>query len=137
VYFANAMDALFYHYGFPDLGRVLANAARYALGSAHDLEVDAPEFVDISLRVQARRKLVHLINFPVAKQLNTGWRHAGRTQVPVADIAVRIKLAAGERVREARLASSEQLLAATQRGEWTCVTVPRLEDHEIVVFELE
>src|SRR3954471_8557035 len=29
VYFANAMDALFYRYGFPDLGRVLGNAVRH------------------------------------------------------------------------------------------------------------
>jgi hypothetical protein len=28
VYFANTMEALYYHYGFPDLGRVLANADR-------------------------------------------------------------------------------------------------------------
>ncbi len=79
------------------------------------LEVDAPEFVDISLRVQPRRKLVHLINFPVGKQLNTGWRHAGRTIVPVPDIAVRVKLAAGERVRAARVASTENAIAVRTR----------------------
>ena len=136
VYFANPMDALFYRYGFPDLGRVLANAVRHALGDALDLEVDAPDFVDIAWRVQPRRRLVHLINFPVAKQLNTGWRHAGRTLVPVHDIALRIKLAPGERVREVRVASSESPLAVAQAGAWTCVTVPRLDDHEIVIFEL-
>jgi hypothetical protein len=136
VYFANPMDALFYHFGFPDLGRVLANAVLYALGDAHDCEVDAPEFVDVSLRVQAKRKLVHLINFPVGKQLNTGWRHAGRTIVPLRDIPVRIKLADGERVREVRIATTEGVIAVTQEGEWACVTVPELDDHEIVIFEL-
>lgn len=136
VYFANAMDALFYHYGFPDLGRVLANAVRHALGDAHNFEVDAPEFVDVALNVQPRRKLVHLINFPVGKHLNTGWRHAGRTIVPLSNVAVRVKLAAGEKVREVRVASSEAAIACVEKGGWACVTVPALADHEIIIFEL-
>jgi hypothetical protein len=136
VYFANPMDALFYKYGFPDLGRVLANAVRHALGDAQDFVTDAPEFVDIALNVQPRRKLVHLINFPIGKQLSTGWRHAGRTIVPLTGIALRVKLAAGERVREARVASSEKVIACVQDGEWACVTVPALVDHEIIIFEL-
>ena len=136
VYFANAMDALFYRYGFPDLGLVLANAVRHALGDAADFAVDAPEFVDIALRVQAGRKLVHLINFPVGKHLNTGWRHAGRTIVPLRDIPLRIKLAAHERVREVRTASNEIIIPHTQDGAWIRVTVPALDDHEIVIFKL-
>ena len=136
VYFANAMDALFYKYGFPDLGRVLANAVRHALGDAQDFAIDAPEFVDIALNVQSRRKLVHLINFPVAKQMSTGWRHAGRTIVPLSGIPLRVKLAAGERVREVRVASTETVIACEQDGAWACVTVPALDDHEIIIFEL-
>jgi hypothetical protein len=136
VYFANAMDALFYKYGFPDLGRVLANAVRHALGDAHNLEVDAPEFVDVTLNVQLQRMLVHLINFPVAKQLSTGWRHAGRTIVPLSGIPVRVKLDAGAQVREVRVASSEQVIACVRKGDWAHVTVPALNDHEIIIFEL-
>jgi|KBSMisStaDraftv2_1062788.scaffolds.fasta_scaffold06770_3 hypothetical protein len=136
VYFANPMDALFYRYGFPDLGRVLANAVRYALGDNAVIEVDAPEFVDISFMVQRQRRLVHLINFPVAKQLNTGWRHAGRTLVPVDGIVVRLKLSPHERLREVRIASTEDTLASIELNGWIAVTVPRLNDHDIVVFEL-
>ena len=136
VYFANPMDALFYHYGFPDLGRVLANAVRHALGDALEVAVDAPDFVDVAWRAQPGRRLLHLINFPVGKQLNTGWRHAGRTSVPVSNIAVSVKLAAGARLREVRVASSETVLAVTQSGDWASVMVPRLDDHEIVIFEL-
>ena len=136
VYFANAMDALFYHYGFPDLARVLANAVCHALGDAQEVEVEAPDFVDIAWRTQAGRRLLHLINFPAGKALNTGWRHAGRTCVPLRDIAVRVKLPAGARLTEARLASNESVLAITRDGDWAGVTVPRLDDHEIVIFEL-
>ena len=130
------MDALFYHYGFPDLGLILANAVRYGLGDADVLFVEAPDFVDVTLRAQASRRLVHLINFPVAKPLSTGWRHPGRTMVPLHEIVVGYRLAPGEQVREARLASNEQTLAVTLRDGRACVSVPRLDDHEIVIFEL-
>jgi len=136
VYLANTMDALFYHYGFPDLGLILANAVRYGLGDADVLFVEAPDFVDVTLRAQASRRLVHLINFPVAKPLSTGWRHPGRTMVPLHEIVVGYRLAPGEQVREARLASNEQTLAVTLRDGRACVSVPRLDDHEIVIFEL-
>ena len=112
VYFCNQMELLFYRYGFPDLGRVLANAVRWTLNEPASIEVDAPDFVEATLMVQPRRKLVHLVNFPVGKPVNTGWRQIGRNLVPVRDIAVTIALRDGERVREARLATTEQVLAS-------------------------
>lgn len=136
VYFCNQMELLFYRYGFPDLGRVLANAVRWTLNERPSIEIDAPDFVDATLMVQPRRKLVHLVNFPVGKPVNTGWRQIGRNLVPVRDIAVTIALRDGERVREARLATTEQVLAVEQKVGSAHVIVPRLDDHEIVVFEL-
>lgn len=137
VYFANQMEALFYRYGFADLGRLLANAVRYALGEPDALRVEAPDFVDVTLMGQPRRRLVHLVNLPVDKPLNAGWRHPGRNLVEVRDIRVQLRLRAGERVREARLATNETALVHATDGAWVAVTVPRLADHEIVVFEIE
>ncbi|MGE5522181.1 MAG: beta-galactosidase trimerization domain-containing protein [Rhodospirillaceae bacterium] len=136
VYFCNQPELLFYRYGFPDLGRVLANAVRWALGEAAVIDVDAPDFVEATLMTQPGRRMVHLVNFPVSKPLNTGWRHMGRTLVPLADIRVSLALAAGETVREARLATTEQPLAVRQDTGTATVIVPRLLDHEIVIFEL-
>lgn len=136
VYFGNQPELLFYRYGFPDLGRVLANAVRWALGEPDVIEVQGPDFVEATLMVQQRRRMVHLVNFPVGKPLNTGWRPIGRTLVPVSDIRVSLALAAGETVREARLATTEQPLTVEQRDGKAVVVVPRLQDHEIVVFEL-
>ncbi len=136
VYFCNQTELLFYRYGFPDLGRVLANAVRWALDEPAAIEVDAPDFVEATLMAQPGRKLVHLVNFPVGKPLNTGWRPIGRNLVAVSDIAVRLALARSERIREVRLASTEQKLAVKEINGAAQVTVPRLHDHEIVVFEL-
>jgi hypothetical protein len=127
---------LFYHYGFPDLGRVLANAVQWTLDESPVVEIDAPDFVDVTLMVQPRRKLVHLVNFPLDKPLNTGWRHIGRNVVPVSNIAVKLSLADAERVREVRLATSEQVLPVQVASGRAEVVVPHLIDHEIVIFEL-
>ena len=136
ILFCNQMDALFYRYGFADLGRILANAVDFGLGDRKDLEVIAPDYVDVTSMEQPRRWLVHLINFPVSKQLNTGWRHPGRNLIPVTDIVVRIRLADGRRIAQVRLATTEGVLAYRFEGDWAEVTVPVLDDHEIVVFEM-
>ena len=136
VYFANTMEGLYYHYGFPDLGRVLANAVRWALGELLALEVEAPDYVDVTHMGQPGRALVHLINLPLDKPLNTGWRHPGRNLVDVRDIVVRLRPPDGQRVKSARLATSETPLSLSMLGGAVKVTVPNLADHEIVVFEL-
>ena len=136
VYFCNQPEALYYRYGFPDWGRVLANAALWAANAPPPIEVDAPDFVEATLMKQPGRRLVHLVNFPVGKPVNSGWRHIGRNLVPVSDIAVRLTLRSGELVREARLATSEEVLAVEYGDGAAHVVVPRLFDHEILVFEL-
>jgi hypothetical protein len=136
VWFANEIERLFYRYGFPDLGRIYANAVRYAAGDALDLVVDAPEFVDISHMRQSGRTLVHLINLPVGKPLATGWRPIGRTLVPVHDIGIRLKLD-GRKLVDVRLAGEEACVTFRCDGDWASVVVPRLDDHEVVVFEFD
>jgi hypothetical protein len=141
VYFANQVDALFYHYGFPDLGRVLANAVAWAIGEARDVRIDAPDHVDATHMRQAipngRRDLVHLVNFPVGKHLNTGWRHPGTSIHRVSGIVVSVRCEDGERLRSVRLASSEAKLVPALRDGRAEVVVDSLDDHEIVVFEFD
>ncbi len=141
VYFANTLESVYYHYGFTDLGRVLANAVRWALGEPLSVEVEAPDFVDVTHMAQphhAGRTLVHLINLPLDKPLNTGWRHPGRNLVEVRDIVVRLRAPAEQQVKSVRLAGDEQCLPLTNLVDGVYqVTVPKLADHEIVIFEFE
>jgi hypothetical protein len=137
VYFANTMEGLYYRYGFPDLGRVLGNAARWAAGGTLPVEVEAPDFVDVTHMAQPGRELLHLIKLPLDKPLNTGWRHPGRNLVPVRDIVLRLRGRPGLRVSEVHLASSGVVLPHTVRAGAVETVVPELNDHEIVVFELE
>ncbi|HWI13574.1 MAG TPA: hypothetical protein VNT02_04945, partial [Burkholderiales bacterium] len=110
---------------------------RWAAGAPQPIEVAAPDFVEATLMTQPRRRMVHLVNFPVGKPLNTGWRQIGRTLVPVSDINVTLALGAGEQVRAARLATSEAALSVSHHPGGATVIVPRLDDHEIVIFELD
>jgi hypothetical protein len=138
VYFANTTEALYYRYGFPDLGRVLANAVRWAMDGPMALEVDAPDYVDVTHMCQPGRVLVHLINLPLDKPVNTGWRHPGRNLVPVHGITVRLRLERDRpRVRSTTLATSGATSPAEIRGDVCVVTVPELTDHEIVIFNFE
>jgi type 1 glutamine amidotransferase len=136
VYFCNQMESLFYHYGFPDLGRVLANGVAWALGEPPTIEVEAPDYVEATLMAQPGRNLVHLVVFPVGKPVNTGWRHIGVNLVPATNIVVKLALRDGESVREVRLASSEETLPLQGTNGFAEVVVPRVADHEIVVFEM-
>jgi hypothetical protein len=137
VYFPNQMDLLFYRYGFRDLGTVLANAVRYGLDGQHNIEVSAPDYVDISYMAQEKRKIVHLINFPVGKQVNSGWRRPGQNIVPVSDIQIQVRIPKQDRVKQVYLLSGQTSLEFDRESDWVKVTVPKLIDHEIVVFELE
>lgn len=141
VYFANQIDALFYHYGFPDLGQVLSNAVAWAIGDGRELHIHAPDHVDSTHMRQStpngRRDLVHLVNFPVGKHLNTGWRHPGTSIHPVSGIVVSLGCGASERVRSVSVASNETRLVPTLRDGRVEVVVDTLDDHEIVVFEFE
>ena len=105
------------------------------LGERRDLEVIASNFVDVTSMIQGQRRLVHLINLPVGKSLNTGWRHPGGNLIAQTNIVVRIKLAANQTLKEVRLASSESLLQVRHHQAWHEVVIPQLDDHEIVIFE--
>jgi hypothetical protein len=137
VYFANQMECLFYRYGFRDLGVIFANAVKCCLAEDAHLEVDAPDFVDIALRSQPGRKLLHLINMPVGKPVNSGWRYPGRNLVPLSNLGVGLKLDRGQRMREVCLASNGQPLDFVCADGWVRTNVPRLDNHEIVVFQFD
>jgi hypothetical protein len=99
------------------------------------LEVDAPDFVDVTLmRQQAPARAPRQ---PAGGQAGELGLAADRTQsrARVRHRGAVAALASGERLREARLASTEAVLPARVDAGIVEVVVPRLEDHEVVVFE--
>lgn len=137
ILFCNQMDALFYRYGFPDLGKLLANAVLIGLGKRRNLEVQASDFVDVTSMEQESRRLIHLINFPVSKSVNSGWRHPGGNLIPQENISIRVMEPTGKKIKEVRLASNESCIKYQSNSNWIEAVVPVLHDHEIVIFEWE
>lgn len=135
ILFCNQMDALFYRYGFPDLGKLLANAVLIGLGKRRNLEVQASDFVDVTSMEQESRRLIHLINFPVSKSVNSGWRHPGGNLIPQENISIRVMEPTGKKIKEVRLASNESCIEYQTNSNWIEAVVPVLHDHEIVIFE--
>jgi hypothetical protein len=128
------MDLLFYRYGFKDFRMLLGNAVKTGLSESGDIEVLAPVNIEIGYSSQAKRKLVHLINFPVGIPLDTGWRRPGQTIIPVKDIVVRLKI---EKLVKVKLLNNDISLTPKYENGWAQVTIPEMTDHEIVVFEQE
>jgi len=111
-------------------------------------EVDAPTVVisNAFLMEDPKRLYVHLLNLPPASNrvVRPGWpgdelagpgaRGVLDELVPVFDIRVGVRRYA---VRSARLPLKDEPLPLAREGDLAHVTVPRLDDHEIVEFLLD
>ncbi len=130
VYFSGALGSLAWTVPYPDLQRLIANAVRWAAHDVLPLRVTAPPTLQVSLRTQASaRRMVHLINL-------TGGERFFRELVPLYDVIVELPAEAGCSVERAFMLSDGAALPVAQvDGVWR-VTVPRVVDYDVLVFEL-
>ena len=129
IHFAGAMGTLAWTVPYPDLRRVLANAVTWAAHDALPIRVGGPPSLQVSLRIQQNRRLVHLINL-------TGGERFFRELVPLHDIRVELPVEAGYSVKRATLLSDGLGLQVTSTPDTWQVTVPRLVDYDVLVVEL-
>ena len=119
VYFCNRSTSCSIATAFPDLGRVLANAVRMGRERA-GLEVDAPEYVESTLNGASPAPARAPDQFSGRQTIE--YRLAADRAQPRAaceKIAVRLRLDAGEAVREARVATTEKVhRRCVQDGDW-------------------
>ncbi|NPV08528.1 MAG: hypothetical protein HPY83_11290 [Anaerolineae bacterium] len=133
IYCAGDLGFSFIRAGYPDHPRLLANCVAQLIGDRLPLKVKAPGTVDVSLRRQGDRALVHLVNLTTNQIVeDAGCEIGGYEAIPVPDIEVRLRTA---RPLRASLASTGEELPAEVDGGWQSVTVPRLDIYDIVVFE--
>jgi hypothetical protein len=128
VYFAGPVERLFWKARIPDLGRLVADAVRWVARGLVAVEVAAPPTLQVSVRRQPGRRIVHLVNLTAGERLFT-------SLIPLADVRLSLP-AEGERApASARaLAAGASLPVTVLDGRWE-VTVPRVEDYEVLVFE--
>jgi hypothetical protein len=129
VYFSGDFGNMVATFRLPEFLRLAANAARQLAPAAVTLE-DSPGSVEVVWRAQPEqgRKLLHLVNF------------TGEMTRPIQRVValrdLRITLAASEHMVKAHtLVRPVDLQLRRLEGGRTQVTLPRLEEYEVVVFE--
>lgn len=140
VYFAAGIDAGYFTYPYPYQRVLLASAIRWAAKEPPPLEVQAPMCVHATLFRQNKdgkeRLLVHLYN-----DVNTTAHHGlpnddvplREETLPIHDIRLTLR---GYYIRSATQQPDGKSLAVAREGDITTLTVPRLDVHSIIVFEL-
>lgn len=118
----------------PDHALLLGNLLRWAVGGRPVAETDGAGLVATSLYRQGARRIVHITNM-----LRTS-RIPGRQRmiVPVGPVKLRVRLDEGERLDGVSLhVSGDQVPARLSNDHYVHIEVPNLDDHELVVIEIE
>ncbi|MBN1247455.1 MAG: hypothetical protein JXC32_07335, partial [Anaerolineae bacterium] len=129
VHFAGALGTLAWTVPYPDLRRLIANAVTW---TAHDLlpiRVQGPRSLQVSLRTQPGRRLVHLINLTGGERFFPGL-------VPLHNITISLPIEAERSVSCAFLLSDRRELPVIRGAEGWQVTVPRIVDYDVLVVEV-
>jgi hypothetical protein len=113
----------------PDHGRLLANAVHWAAGDL-PLRVEGPGAIDCHLYRQGVRQILHLVNLSGAGE----WPAYLEEHLPVGPLTVSVRWPVGTDVR-ARCCVEPEGLPVTHRDGRATVTLDRLVDHQVIVFE--
>lgn len=120
------IDRRFARDQLPDHGDLLAQLARWCLRGERPFDVVAPGLIDCRLyRTRGGEGVLHLVN------LNNpnAWRTPVQETVPTGPVRVRVKARGPVR----SLVSGERF-AQRRAGEWREITIPRIDEHEVLVF---
>lgn len=128
AYLPADLDRRFARDQLPDHGDLLAALARWCLRGRVPVELAAPGLIDCRpWRTGAGETVVHLLNLNNAN----AWRTPVHENVPVGPLRLRVR---ARGVATARTLVEERRLVPRRRGEWCEVEIPRIVDHEVVVF---
>lgn len=132
VYFPMDLDRTFWEVMLEDHGRLLANAARWALNEETPVTVAGPGLLDVTVWRQRDAVVVHLVNFTNPMMMKGPMRQL----TPVGAQRVRVRLRSGERAAGAKLLVGGQGAELRPGSGWVELTVPSVLDHEVVAIDL-
>ncbi|MCU1259321.1 MAG: hypothetical protein JWO80_2206 [Bryobacterales bacterium] len=131
AYLPADLDRRYIQDGLPDHGDLLANLVRWAAQDSVPLRVEGSGVVDCNLYSQPGRLILHVVNL-------TG---TGTGRAPVEDLIAIGPLRVSVKVPDKGHAKSVRMLVAgtsktpTVDKGWATLTLDRLLDHEVLVFE--
>ncbi len=130
AYLASQAGRVFWQSRYPDLAKLLSGAVTWAHRGPQPLSVNGPPTLHTSLRRKAGNRMVHCINL-------TGGERFFTELVPLHDSTITLRSSQPDGVTAATLLSDGVSLPVV-RGDYTVsVTVPRLADYDIVLFEAD
>jgi Hypothetical glycosyl hydrolase 6 len=130
AYLPADLDRRYLQDGLPDHADLLANLVRWAAQDSVPLRVEGHGVVDCNLYSQPGRLILHLVNL-------TG---TGTGRAPIEDLfaigplRVSVKLPDKGHAKTRLLVAGTSKTATIDKG-WATLTLDRLLDHEVIVFE--
>ncbi|MCM3632667.1 alpha-amylase family protein [Paenibacillus camelliae] len=128
VYFAGQPDISFFRAGYPDWATLMVNAIKWGLQEQLTFETNAPSTMLITLRLQESRKLFHFVNM-------NGGRRMFQHILPARDVELSIPVTDQFRPVKAYMLSNQEQLALTYKEDMCTVTIPIIDDYDVLVFE--
>ena len=128
AYLPADLDRRFARDQLPDHGDLLASLARWCLRGNVPIELEAPGLIDCRpWRTHAGEVVVHLLNLNNAN----AWRTPVHEHVPVGPLRLKLR---SKDATTARALVSEARLPVKRQGDRCLVEIPRIVDHEVLVF---
>jgi hypothetical protein len=131
AYLPADLDRIFARSRIADHARLIANLTRWVAGDRMPLSVQGAGFVHPQLYRQGERFILHLVNL-------TGHETGSMPVyefVSIGPFEVSVHTGGGVGQLKARALVGGCTLEARHRDGWTTVTVDRIADHEVLVFE--
>ncbi|MBC8164554.1 MAG: ThuA domain-containing protein [Bryobacteraceae bacterium] len=131
VYFPMDIDRTFWEVLSPDHLTLLRNAVRWAAKEEPLLRVEGPGLIDIALWRQKNSVAAHIVNLTNPMTMKGPFREL----IPVGPLEIHCRLPKRFTTGKAHLLTANQAVEMKQNGDSVSVTVPRVELHEVVVFD--
>ncbi len=132
AYFPWDIDRTFWEVLSVDHLKLLRNAVTWATNEPPPVTVTGPGVLDVTLWRQKNSLTVHLVNLTNPMMM----KGPVRELIPIGEQKVRVRLPDGTRAKKVQLLAAGKSVRAGHSGEYLCVTVPAILDHEVVAIDL-
>ena len=130
AYFNGDIDRTFWQVMSVDHGKLLKNTIRWALNEEPMVSVKAPGVMDVTTWRQEKSMTVHLVNLTNPMMMKGPFREF----IPV-DAEVQIRLPENTKVTSMKLLLRGQEISHKIGGGIVSISIPKIEDHEIVAID--
>ena len=131
AYFPGDLDRTYWQIMSVDHGTLLKNTIRWALNEATIVKVKCPGVIDVTTWRQEKSLTLHLVNLTNPMMMKGPFREL----IPV-DAEVQISLPSNIKVKNMKLLLRGEAISHKIEGGTISISIPKIEDHEIVGIDL-